>query len=89
MKKQNDMELNDFKSLNLRTLVSVPIIAVYKNPKDYPGKYTARLWDISNKPTQYVVVRDSLKEIRMTIPGCMTRLGPCSMDDPVIVETWI
>lgn len=89
LKNQNDMELKDFKSFNLRTLVSIPIIAVYENPADYPGKHVARLWDIKNKPTRFVVVRNSLEEIRMAIPSYMTRLGACSMDDPVIVETWI
>ncbi len=87
MRKQNDMELKDF-NFNLHTLTGVPIIAIYNNPADYPGKYVARLWDI-NKATKFIVVRDSLEEIRKTIPSYMARLGACSMDDPVIVETWL
>lgn len=87
MKKQKDMELKDF-NFNLRTLVSVPIIAIYNSPSDYPGKYIARLWNI-DKPTKFIAVKDSLEEIRKIIPSYMTRLGACSMDDPVIVETWL
>lgn len=87
MKKQTDIELNDF-NFNLHSLAGVPIIAVYNSPSDYPGKYVARVWDI-NKPTKVIVIRDSLEEIRKTIPSYMKRLGACNMDDPVIVETWL
>lgn len=87
MRKQNDMELKDF-NFNLHTLAGVPIIAIYNSPADYPGKYVARLWDI-NKATKFIAIRDSLEEIRKTIPSYMTRLGACSMNDPVIVETWL
>lgn len=83
------MILDDFKKFNLNTVVKAPIIAVYKSPTDYPGKYVARLWDIRNNPTQFIVVKDSIEEIRTAIPNQMTRLGPNSMDDPVIIETWI
>lgn len=89
MKKQIDMVLEDFKNLNLNTIVNVPIIAVYDSPVDYPGQYVARLWDIRNKPTQFIIVKDNIEEIRMAIPNHMTRLGPNSMDDPDIIETWI
>lgn len=87
LKKQKDMELKDF-HFNLQTIASVPIIAVYNSPADYPGKYIARLWSI-DKPTKFIAVRDSLEEIRKTIPSYMTRLSACSMDDPVIIETWL
>ena len=87
MKKQTDIELNDF-NFNLHSLAGVPIIAVYNSPSGYPGKYVARVWDI-NKPTKVIVIRDSLEEIRKTIPSYMKRLAACNMDDPVIVETWL
>ncbi len=87
MKKQNIMELKDF-NFNLHTLVKVPVITVYNSPDEYPRKYVARLWDI-DEPTKFIVIRDSLEEIRKTIPSYMLRIAACSIDDPVIVETYL
>jgi hypothetical protein len=89
LKKRNDIVIDNFLHMNMRTIVRVPIIAVYDNPTDYPGKYVARLWDIKNKPTNIVVVKDSLEAVRKAIPEGMHRIGRHSTDDPVIVETWI
>jgi hypothetical protein len=66
----------------------IPIIVVYKNPSDYPDKYVARLWD-SDKPTEFVIIKDTLAEVRALIPAGFIRLAPSVGDDPVIVETWI
>lgn len=65
-----------------------PIICIYNNPKDYPGKYIARLWDV-NKATNIVAVAESLEEIRKTKPADMVIMDRQPKDDPVIVETWI
>lgn len=89
MKKRNDIVIDNFLHMDMRTIVSVPIIAVYEKPLDYPDKYVARLWGIKNKPTSIVVVKDSLEEIRNAIPKGMHRLGATSMDDPVLIETYI
>lgn len=85
----NDFLMDNFLKAPLSRLVKVPIIAVYKYPKDYPNKYVARLWDIKNKPTMYVVIKDSLKEIRAAIPCTLTRIPPMPEDDPVLVETYL
>ncbi|SFM14286.1 hypothetical protein [Pelosinus propionicus] len=67
----------------------IPIIVVYKNPSDYLGKYVARLW-YSDKPTEFVIVRDTLADVRSAIPaGFFIRVAPSVDDDPVIVEMWI
>lgn len=84
-----DIQLDTFKKLPLRKMVKVPIIAVYKNPTDYPDKYVARLWDIGKKATYYIVVRDSLDEIRSEIPLNFQRIPPHINDDPVLIETWL
>jgi hypothetical protein len=89
MKKPVDIILESFTKLPLGKMVQVPIIAIYKSPKDYPGKYVARLWDIRNRPTIYVTVANTLDIIREGIPRNMHRLPPFPSDDPVLVETWI
>lgn len=89
MPNKNDIELESFLDVNLKQLVKVPIIVIYNSPKDYPEKHVARLWDIHNKPTKYVVINDNLDGIRNIIPKAMMRLSRNSEDDPVIVETWI
>lgn len=66
----------------------IPIIVVYKNPSDYPGKYVARLWTL-DKPTEFAIIKDTLAEVRAAIPAGFTMLAPSVGDDPVIVETWI
>ena len=89
LKRPSDIIIDDFTDINLRTVVHVPIIVVCKNTSDYPGKYTARLWDIHKKPTRFVLVKEKIEEIRRCIPPHMARFEPESIDDPVIVETWI
>lgn len=89
MKRPEDIILEGFLNVNLRQLAHVPIIAVYDNPKDYPGKFVARLWDIRNKPTRYIVLRDSLNDLRQTIPKTLQRLPPTQLDDPILVETYL
>ena len=88
MKKKEDVILKNFRKLNMKDIVTVPIITVYNGPKDYPDKFVARLWDI-DKPTQYIITKDSMEEIRMAIPYGMTKLEPFKTDDPIIVETWM
>ena len=64
-----------------------PLIVVYHNPSDFPGKYVARLWDADN-PTKYAVIADSLTVIHSTIPENMNCLARTKQDDPCIQETW-
>lgn len=85
----NDLIQDTFLELELCKLVRVPIIVVYNSPKDYPGKYVARLWDINRKATNFVMVKDTLELIRRNIPETMQRVPRECVDDPGIVETWI
>lgn len=69
-----------------------PLIVVYKNPRDYPDFYVARIWDgARNLPTDKLIMRETLQEIREDIKaiGFTIRLTRQPGDDPVIVETWI
>lgn len=61
---------------------------VYKSPKDYPGKFVARRWD-GLKPTDDVIVADSLAEVREKLPLGLICLDRNLLDDAAIVETWL
>ncbi len=87
--KNTEIVLESFLDINLNQLVKVPIIVIYNSPKDYPNKFVARLWDIHNKPTKYVIIKDDIESIRSIIPKTMVRLNRNTEDDPVIVETWL
>jgi endonuclease V-like protein UPF0215 family len=79
------------KSFDLNSLMQItrlPLICVYNNPSDYPGKYVARVWDV-DRPTNLVAIADSLEEIREAKPPEMMIMDRMPNDDPVIVETWI
>ncbi len=89
MQKKPDMILDTFVRVKLNTLSSVPIITVYKKPKEYPDKFVARLWDVNNKPTNFVVIADTLENVRKLIPKNMIRIPPSEKDDPVIVEVYL
>ena len=67
----------------------VPVIVVYKSPKDYPGKYAARLFDL-DAPTRLVFVADTYVELIDRLPvQQMTRMARHPSDDPAIVEVWM
>lgn len=83
-----DTVLNNFSEINIREQTCLPIIAIYKHPRDYPGQYVARLWDI-DKPTHYIVLNDNIDSLRQIKPLWMTILMPTERDDPVLVETWL
>lgn len=68
--------------------LAMPMVVVYCRPRDYPNSYVARVFN-GNRPTNVVIVKDSLAEIRGALPDGMIRLGRDANDDPVIVETWI
>ena len=57
-----DKTLPAFRWEQIRAAAKVPLICVYENPADYPGKYVARLWDLQ-RPTGFVMVADSLEDV--------------------------
>jgi hypothetical protein len=68
--------------------MTVSIWAIYNSPKDYPGKFVARRWELTT-PTDEVIVADTLDEVRERLPLGLRCLDRHSGDDPVIVETWL
>jgi len=63
---------------------------VYKSPKDYPGKWVVRRWEIHTEPVCCeCYVADTYEEAVNCIPLDLVKLMPCPGDDPCIVETWL
>lgn len=68
---------------------------VYASPSDFPGKYVARRFEVSEngeRGTADHIVSDTLNDLRMSLvrdKGLSFRMGAVPGDDPVIVETWI
>ena len=77
-----------FDLAELRRKTRLPIIVIFRSPKDYPGKYVARVFDL-NSPTMLAVTADTLEEIRGCVPEGMTRFPRSAADDPAIVESWL
>lgn len=78
---------NDFHDVDYSE-VKFPTVVVTKNPTDFPNKYVARLFYLS-MPTNIIMVKESLEEIRAGIPEYFERFTPTVYDDPVIVEYYI
>ncbi len=83
-----DVVLESFYDIEIHKLFMLPIISVYKNPGEYPCNFVARLWDLET-PTKYIILKNSLEEIRNAIPKRFFNLGRDPYDDSIIVETWI
>jgi len=90
-----NVEVQDFKHMDMNEIVpegNIPLICIYDNPADFPDKFVARLWVSGRdggKPTRFMAIRDTLAQIRETIPPGMMPLSRNAIDDPVIVETWL
>ncbi len=72
--------------------LEIPMIAVYEHPADFPRSYVARIWEgRSGKPTNTMIIRTSLEEIRLDIVAAgFPRICPrTEKDDACIVETWV
>jgi hypothetical protein len=89
---QKDLKIITFKNdvfwESVNKQVRMALITVYNKPKDYPNNCVARLWDI-NKPTKYIVISDTLEELRKHIPEHLTRIPRSVNDDSTIVESYM
>lgn len=82
------VRMDSFLQINFSQENILPIITVYNNPRDYPGKFLARIFN-GVRPTNVIMVKDSLEEINRNIPGSMVWINRYPVDDPAIVGTWI
>jgi hypothetical protein len=79
--------LDDFTNVDVSGL-KMPIISVFFDTIDIPKKYVARLFDL-DKPTDIVVIKDTLEELRSIIPSELTRIERHQNDHPTVVEIWL
>ena len=86
----SDVNIRTFGNADLSG-ITMPMIAVYKNPADYPGWYVARVFD-HGQPLNVHIRRRRIDEIRTdiikTFPG-MIPFASGAEDDSHIVETWV
>lgn len=86
----SDVNIRTFGNADLSG-ITMPMIAVYKNPADYPGWFVARVFDYS-RPLNIHIRRRRIDEIRTdiikTFPG-MIPFAPGADDEPCIVEIWV
>lgn len=67
---------------------------VYDSPRDYPGKFVARLGvtrrgESEPIPTGHIAVAPTLDLVRRMTPSGLVCLARSEGDDPTIVETWL
>jgi hypothetical protein len=75
-------------------MTTLAMWTVYDNPRDYPGKYVARRFDVDAsgpKPSASIIVMEDLDKLRDVLAfemhlTCLTRDPD---DEPQIVETWL
>jgi hypothetical protein len=75
-------------------MTSLAMWTVYDNPRDYPGKYVARRFDVDAsgpKPSASIIVMDDLEKLRDVLQFEMglVKLMRSPGDEPQIVETWL
>jgi hypothetical protein len=62
---------------------------IYDRPVDYPNSFVARKF-IVDRPTDEVIVRDTLAEVRKAIGWrALVRFERHPDNDPKIIEHWI
>ena len=66
----------------------VELWTIYKHPKDYPNKFVARKF-VLDKPTEEILIGDTLEEVRKLLPKGLTRFERNPSDVLSIVETWL
>ena len=66
---------------------------ICKNPSDYPGFYTARIYVLHEgkivHPSGSLFFSHNLKGIRAKLPPGLNRVERSEEDDPVVIESWI
>jgi hypothetical protein len=86
--KNRDVVVNHLSEVDFSGM-SMPFIAVYDHPIDYPEHVTARVYD-GDKPTNVVMLKDSEEEIAGEIrkETCFVRFDRGREDDPKLICAW-
>jgi hypothetical protein len=78
----------DFFNVDFSDL-KMPVIVIFFDPIDVPDQYVARIFDL-DKPTDTMTIRDTLEEIRATMPPRFAAKLLRHQEDHVsVVEYWI
>lgn len=83
--------ISSFREMD-RTGIVLPLVTIYKKPKDFPKGCVARLFDRkTGLPTPQCIVRKTVAECREDIrkSGFHVTLPRDIADDSMIVESWI
>jgi len=75
------------------TEVSLDLWTIYDHPKDHPGGFIARRFEVGifgHRPTRDTIHSSDLEELRTAMQERGLYCIPRSEgDDPVIIETWV
>lgn len=61
--------------------------AVMDGVSEYPGKLVGRM--VTDMPSEYVLVADSLADLRAQLPPNLNRVERQAADPPNLVELWL
>lgn len=87
-----DIVVESFCDFDIHSVTALPVITIYNHPIDYPGKFVARISGIENcLPVhfKFIVLKDTIEEIKNCIPPYMVSIGRSDKDDPKIIECFI
>jgi hypothetical protein len=75
-------------------MTTLAMWTVYDNPKDYPGKFVARRFDVDAsgpKPSASIIVAEDLETLQdiLQFEMGLVKLMRSPEDEPQIVETWL
>lgn len=72
--------------------IALSIYTVFENPKDFPGLFVVRRFDVvkgKSIATNWVHSARTLEQVRLLIPQGTVMLARHPEDDATIVETWL
>lgn len=88
----DEAERDRLTRLHLEKRERLPMWVIYgPTTSDHPGKWVCRMHLSLPEPevTGWVIIEDSLGEIRAALPYGLTCIGRMEGDDPVIHEVWL
>lgn len=66
-------------------------VVLTEHPTDYPDKCVGRLWIktlYGEGPTKFVIMGDTIQELRDKLPQWLVRFDPAQGADPCVKEFW-
>ena len=75
-----------------KSMSELAIYTIYENPKDYPGLFVVRRWEImpgSVQVSRWVRTALTINQARALLPYGVVCLPRNTEDDPSLVGSWI